>query len=163
MTEPTSETLAQALEAAGAPEAMIAAARDDYYHDFKSPLNGQAVCLEHVDDVFAAVGGTVRAVAEKLRSVLVDALGVLEPRCRDCGETLDGYSALDDDDSVSPDEGMVSLCAYCGCLSVFTGRGLEARPPTGAELALFARDRDVRRAVRAIRSPENPLRRRRRS
>lgn len=38
MTEPTSEKLAQALEAAGAPAAMIAAARADHYHDFKSPL-----------------------------------------------------------------------------------------------------------------------------
>lgn len=38
MTEPTSEKLAQALEAAGAPANMIRKAREDYYHDFKSPL-----------------------------------------------------------------------------------------------------------------------------
>lgn len=38
MTEPTSEALAVALEEAGAPAEMIAKARADYYHDFKSPL-----------------------------------------------------------------------------------------------------------------------------
>lgn len=38
MTEPSSEQLAQALEAAGAPSFMVTAARDDFYHDFKSPL-----------------------------------------------------------------------------------------------------------------------------
>lgn len=38
MTEPSSEKLAQALEEAGAPKYMIELARDDYYHDFKSPL-----------------------------------------------------------------------------------------------------------------------------
>lgn len=38
MTEPTSETLALALEEAGAPPDMIRRAREDYYHDFQSPL-----------------------------------------------------------------------------------------------------------------------------
>ena len=38
MTEPSSEKLAQALEAAGAPDYMVTLARDDHYHDFKSPL-----------------------------------------------------------------------------------------------------------------------------
>lgn len=38
MTEPSSERLAVALEAAGAPAEMVQAAREDYYHDFKSPL-----------------------------------------------------------------------------------------------------------------------------
>lgn len=38
MTEPSSEELALALEAAGAPAEMIERARADYYHDFKSPL-----------------------------------------------------------------------------------------------------------------------------
>lgn len=38
MTEPTSELLAQALQEAGAPAEMVQRARDDLYHDFKSPL-----------------------------------------------------------------------------------------------------------------------------
>ena len=38
MTEPTSEKLAQALEAAGAPAYMVSLAREDHYHDFRSPL-----------------------------------------------------------------------------------------------------------------------------
>lgn len=38
MTEPSSEKLAQALEEAGAPAYMVSLARDDHYHDFKSPL-----------------------------------------------------------------------------------------------------------------------------
>lgn len=38
MTEPSSERLARALEAAGAPSYMVSLARDDHYHDFKSPL-----------------------------------------------------------------------------------------------------------------------------
>lgn len=38
MTEPTSENLARALEAAGAPAEMIQRARQDFYHDYKSPL-----------------------------------------------------------------------------------------------------------------------------
>lgn len=38
MTERTSEALAKALEEAGAPVEMIRRAREDYYHDFKSPL-----------------------------------------------------------------------------------------------------------------------------
>lgn len=38
MTEPSSELLAQALEEAGAPPYMVTLAREDHYHDFKSPL-----------------------------------------------------------------------------------------------------------------------------
>ena len=38
MTAPTSEALALALEAAGAPVEMVAKARANYYHDFMSPL-----------------------------------------------------------------------------------------------------------------------------
>ena len=38
MTEPSSEALAVALEEANAPAAMIQRAREDYYHDYKSPL-----------------------------------------------------------------------------------------------------------------------------
>lgn len=38
MAEPSSEKLAQALEAAGAPDYMVTLAREDHYHDFKSPL-----------------------------------------------------------------------------------------------------------------------------
>lgn len=38
MTEPSSEKLAQTLEAAGAPDEMVRNARADMYHDFKSPL-----------------------------------------------------------------------------------------------------------------------------
>lgn len=38
MTEPSSERLALALEEAGAPAYMVSLARDDHYHDFKSPL-----------------------------------------------------------------------------------------------------------------------------
>jgi hypothetical protein len=38
MTEPSSERLAQALEADGAPAEMVERARADYYHDYKSPL-----------------------------------------------------------------------------------------------------------------------------
>lgn len=38
MTEPSSEKLAQALEAEGAPAYMVSLAREDHYHDFKSPL-----------------------------------------------------------------------------------------------------------------------------
>lgn len=38
MTQPTSELLARALEEAGAPADMVRRAREDYYHDFKSPL-----------------------------------------------------------------------------------------------------------------------------
>jgi hypothetical protein len=38
VTEPSSEKLAQALEAEGAPGWMITLAREDHYHDFKSPL-----------------------------------------------------------------------------------------------------------------------------
>lgn len=38
MAEPSSERLALALEQEGAPDEMITRARQDYYHDFKSPL-----------------------------------------------------------------------------------------------------------------------------
>lgn len=38
MTEPSSEALAQALEEAGAPSYMVTLARENHYHDFKSPL-----------------------------------------------------------------------------------------------------------------------------
>jgi hypothetical protein len=38
MTEPTTEKLAKALEAAGAPAEMIKKAREGYYDDYKSPL-----------------------------------------------------------------------------------------------------------------------------
>lgn len=38
MTEPSSERLALALEEAGAPPYMVRLARDDHYHDYKSPL-----------------------------------------------------------------------------------------------------------------------------
>lgn len=38
MTEPSSEQLVEALIEAGAPAEMIQRAREDYYHDFKSPL-----------------------------------------------------------------------------------------------------------------------------
>ena len=37
-TRPTTERLAEALEAAGAPPRLIALARAGYYDDFKSPL-----------------------------------------------------------------------------------------------------------------------------
>lgn len=49
---PTSERLAQDLEAAGAPGAMIARAREGYYDDFRSEL--AFPCVQLVTDLRAA-------------------------------------------------------------------------------------------------------------
>jgi hypothetical protein len=47
MTEPTTERLARVLETEGLPAGMVAAARDGYYDDFKSPLAMPETQLYH--------------------------------------------------------------------------------------------------------------------
>jgi hypothetical protein len=52
MTEPTTEKLAKAMEAAGAPEELIKAARAGVYDDYKSCLTFP--CVQLVEDLRAA-------------------------------------------------------------------------------------------------------------
>lgn len=78
------------------------------------------------------------------------------PTCRDCGAKLDTYTPTGDD-RATPTAGAVSICAYCACISVFTGDGLALRAPTPAEIAEVEGDSRIRDVVRAIRSRRNPL------
>lgn len=55
-----------------------------------------------------------------------------DPRCFDCNEKLDGFTATDDDAPI-PEAGAVSVCLYCGAVAIFTGNGLERREPTDDE------------------------------
>jgi hypothetical protein len=61
MTEPTTEKLAKALEAAGAPESMIKKAREGYYDDYKSHLAFPEMQLHH-DAHVAGLEGIKAAV-----------------------------------------------------------------------------------------------------
>lgn len=51
--------------------------------------------------------------------------------CRACGETLDDYTSLDGDRR--PHAGDASICWYCDTWSIYTGRGMDLRPPTPEE------------------------------
>lgn len=76
-------------------------------------------------------------------------------RCRDCNALLDGATGVGND--VEPSAGDWSVCAYCACLSVFTGNGRELRAPTLAELEALDPDEEahIDLAVRMVR--ESPL------
>jgi len=50
--------------------------------------------------------------------------------CLACGKDLDG--AMNVDDTRGPQEGDVSICIYCGTLSVFT-KDIDLRPMTFEE------------------------------
>lgn len=116
-------------------------------------VNDTAACAEHLDDLVGAVvgapfrqGGFADVVAELLR-------------CRDCGNVLDGFTGASED-AVLPDDGSLSVCGYCACISFFSVVGgiVFLRAPFPAELAELENDSEVTRLVRMVRSNRNPLR-----
>lgn len=73
------------------------------------------------------------------------------PRCWSCGSGNDAAVGIGETDPGEPSEGAVSVCAYCGAVSVFTGSGLDLRKPAAWELADMLQDPTIRAAVNAVR------------
>lgn len=69
--------------------------------------------------------------------------------CRTCGSKVDDFTPVGDDDAV-PEAGNVSVCLYCGTLSIYTGEGLNLRMPTPEEMAEMAEDEDLQRTVKQV-------------
>jgi len=78
--------------------------------------------------------------------------------CHDCGARCDDLSNIDPAGLDLPDDGDVSVCAYCACIAIYTGNGLDRRPPTPTELQRLENDPNVRHVVKVLRSPINTLR-----
>lgn len=70
--------------------------------------------------------------------------------CWSCGALNDDFMGIGDTDPGTPDEGAISICAYCGAVAVFTGEALLTRKPTKTELADLMADATIRTAVTAI-------------
>lgn len=68
--------------------------------------------------------------------------------CLECGELVTAASGVFAD--MTPTEGDATLCAYCGCLMIFTADG-KLRRPTVIESAALAIDAHVMAAQAAIR------------
>lgn len=74
--------------------------------------------------------------------------------CLSCGETIDGAQHATGP-GTAPTAGAVSLCFYCGNLTVFEQHALGylyLRPPTDAERAEMLRDTEIVRAIAAVRA-----------
>lgn len=67
--------------------------------------------------------------------------------CRDCGADLNAATGAYDV-TADPDPGDVSVCLYCGCLSIFT-EVLLLRAPTDAEYQQLAQDQNIVRVLQA--------------
>lgn len=74
----------------------------------------------------------------------------MEHECPFCGTRIDAATGLTGDKV--PDEGAVSICAYCTGVSVFTGDGLATRRPTREELVHIMADPVVRDAIAVLSS-----------
>ncbi|NUX58714.1 hypothetical protein [Paraburkholderia youngii] len=68
--------------------------------------------------------------------------------CRKCGKLLDGNTSMEK--GTRPRHGDVSLCIYCGALSIFDMNKQRLRPPTQWEQAELSKNPDVARALAAI-------------
>lgn len=62
--------------------------------------------------------------------------------CHQCGTEIVGFLVLGEKDE-TPEEGNIAVCAHCSAVSVFTGNGIETRPPTAEEAAAFSADLNV--------------------
>lgn len=62
--------------------------------------------------------------------------------CHGCGTEFVGLLDLNDEERV-PEEGNIAVCAHCSAVSVFTGHGIEVRPPTAQEQATVDADLNV--------------------
>jgi hypothetical protein len=69
--------------------------------------------------------------------------------CPRCAKQLDDASAADGSDDM-PGPGDVSLCLYCGHLSVFTGQGIERREVTNTERSELLAQPEVRQVMVGI-------------
>lgn len=72
-------------------------------------------------------------------------------RCRECNHRLGAVAPDPRNTLPMPTAGAVAICVYCGCLSIFTGRGFETREPTRAEAADLEADEAVVEAQAAAR------------
>lgn len=61
-----------------------------------------------------------------------DALKNAKPYCPNCGELLQGFSTVTDEDSI-PVDGDVSICLYCQAVSLFNS-DLSLRAPTEQDI-----------------------------
>lgn len=66
------------------------------------------------------------------------------PPCVRCGDLLDAATEARGERG-RPVDGNVSICLNCGFVDIFTGVGLERRPPTAAEQRELVHDLDVMR------------------
>ncbi|MCK1670354.1 hypothetical protein [Bradyrhizobium sp. 150] len=70
-----------------------------------------------------------------------------KPQCRDCGELLDGATGVG---ANRPRPGNVSVCFYCGHISVFAD-DLSLREPNGEEMREIADNETILAIQRARR------------
>lgn len=70
--------------------------------------------------------------------------------CPRCGRVLDGHIAVDDpdDEARAPDNGSLTICAYCATISVWENE--ELRWPTTVEADQFAASGQVQHAVTLV-------------
>jgi len=72
------------------------------------------------------------------------------PHCPSCGKVNDGYTGISHTElNMKPDEGSLSICAYCGTISIFRA-DWSLRAPTKDELAEAMADPLVRKLVRQM-------------
>jgi hypothetical protein len=72
------------------------------------------------------------------------------PTCPGCGKANDGYTGISHTElNMRPDEGSVSICAYCGTVSIFLA-DWSLRRPTGEELKDIMRDPLIRKLIRQM-------------
>lgn len=73
--------------------------------------------------------------------------------CPSCGKVNDAQSSPDDEEAV-PEDGNLSMCLYCGDLSIFvtTDGVMGLRAPTLAEYEELMEDPEIRRmlAIRKV-------------
>jgi hypothetical protein len=55
-----------------------------------------------------------------------------DPVCIKCGSMLSDFTG--EDKNSLPEEGDISICLYCGNVSIYMGGGLDLRPPSAEEM-----------------------------
>lgn len=93
-----------------------------------------------------------RYVQDQIRERDIPSEHRVMPGCWSCGSPNDDFTGIGDTDLGLPDEGAISICAYCGAVAVFTGQALLVRKPTAGELADVMANTTARRAIQAIRA-----------
>lgn len=61
-------------------------------------------------------------------------------QCWACGHNINGTSGMTGPIDAPPRAGDIGVCLYCRAVGVFTGDGVEQRPPTMPELDALERD-----------------------